>query len=174
VQVIIDGRTVRALRAGEETPEGVKLREIRDGYAVFETGGRAIALRMGQSTVAETVLRADSRGQFVTTAVINGVGFPAIIDTGASFVSIPAAHAQRLGVDYRRGAPGVSHTANGPVPVYRVTLASVQVGDVVLANVAATVHEGPLPITLIGMSFLKQVDMRRSGDTMMLSRPHLQ
>ncbi|MBV9190681.1 MAG: retroviral-like aspartic protease family protein, partial [Betaproteobacteria bacterium] len=114
------------------------------------------------------------RGQFVATAVINGVAFPAIIDTGASLVSINAAHAQRMGLDYRRGEPGVSHTANGPVPVYRVILASVQVGDVVLTNVAANVHEGALPIALIGMSFLRQVEMRRSGDALSLSRPHLQ
>jgi len=172
--VIIDGSTVRVLRPGDQTPEGVKLVEIRDGAAVFETGGRAIALRLGQSTMAETMLRADQRGQFVATAVINGVAFPAIIDTGATLVSINAAHAQRMGLDYRRGEPGVYHTANGPVPVYRVILASVQVGEVVLSNVAANVHEGPLPIALIGMSFLKQVEMRRSGDALFLSRPHLQ
>ena len=174
MQVIVDGRTVRNLRPGDVTPEGVKLREISNGTAVFENGGRLIALRIGQSTTAETVLRADSRGQFVATAIINGVAFPAIIDTGASLVSISAAHAQRMGLDYRRGEPGTSYTANGPVRVYRVILASVQVGDLILGNVAANVHEGPLPIALIGMSFLKQVDMRRSGDTMLLSRPHLQ
>jgi predicted aspartyl protease len=56
-----------------------------------------------------------------------------------------------------------------------VILASVQVGDVVLANVPATVQEGgQLPFALIGMSFLKQVEMRRSGNTLTLSRPHLQ
>lgn len=174
MQVIVDGRVVRVLRPGDVTPEGVKLREISNGAAVFETGGRLIALRIGQSTTAETVLRADSRGQFVATAIVNGVSFPAMIDTGASLVSISAAHAQRMGLDYRRGQPGVSHTANGPVPVYRVLLASVQVGDVVLGNVAANVHEGPLPIALIGMSFLRHVEMRRSGDTLLLTRPHLQ
>ena len=52
-----------------------------------------------------------------------------------------------------------------------------QVGDVALANVPATIQEGgsdQLPLALIGMSFLKQVEMRRVGNTMTLSRPHLQ
>jgi len=125
--VIIDGRTVRSLRPGDQTPEGVKLVEIRDGAAVFETGGRAVALRLGQATMAETVLRADSRGHFVATAFVNGVALPAMIDTGASNVSLSADHALRAGIDYRRGESGFSMTANGRVPVYRITLASVQV-----------------------------------------------
>jgi predicted aspartyl protease len=31
-----------------------------------------------------------------------------------------------------------------------------------------------LDVVLIGMSFLKHVEMRRAGETMTLSRPHLQ
>lgn len=175
VQVIIDNRTVRALRPGDVTPEGVKLREINGGTAVFEVGGRAIALAIGQSTVAETLLYADQRGQFLTQALFNGVAFPAVIDTGATFVVLNPAHAQRIGLDYLRGQRVVSQTANGPVAAYVVMLASVQVGEVVLANVPVAVQEnGRLPIALIGMSFLKQVEMRRSGNTLMLTRPHLQ
>src|SRR5438034_7264478 len=166
VQLIIDGRTVRTLRPGDVTPEGVKLREINGGTAVFEVGGRAIALGIGQSTVAETLLYADQRGHFVTQALFNGVPLLAVIDTGASFVGLNAEHAQRLGIDFRRGQRIVERTANGQIVSYMVILGSVQIGDVVLANVPATIQEGgaeQLPIALIGMSFLKQVEMRRSG-----------
>jgi aspartyl protease family protein len=177
VQIIVDGRALRTLRPGEVSPEGVKLTEIRGSAAVFEVGGRAVALSLGQSTLAETLLRADARGQFLTTAYLNGVGLPAMIDTGATLVSLNAEHARQLGIDFRTAQRSATHTANGLVPVYLVTLARVQVGEVVLANIPALVHEGGrerLPIVLIGMSFLKQVEMRRSGDTMSLSRPHLQ
>jgi aspartyl protease family protein len=175
VQVIIDNRTVRVLRPGDVTPEGVKLREISGGTAVFDVGGRAIALSIGQSTLAETLLYADQRGHFVTQAFFNGVPLMAVIDTGASFVGLNAEQAQRLGIDFRRGQRVIEQTANGPIASYMVILASVQVGDVVLANVPATVQEGgQLPFALIGMSFLKQVEMRRSGNTLTLSRPHLQ
>lgn len=177
MQVIVDGRTIRTLRPGEVTPEGVKLREINGASAVFEIGGRAIALSLGQSTVAETLLYADPRGHFVTQARFNGVPLMAVIDTGASYVGLNAEHAQRLGIDFRRGQRVVERTANGQIISYLVILGSVQVGEVALANVAATIQEGgndQLPLALIGMSFLKQVEMRRSGNTMTLSRPHLQ
>lgn len=175
VQVVIDGRTVRNLRLGDVTPEGVKLREINGGTAVFEVGGRAVALGIGQATVAETLLHADQRGHFVTPAYFNGLPLTAVIDTGASYVSLSAEHAQRLGIDFRRGQRVTEQTANGPVVSYMVLLASVQVGEVVLTNVPTTIQEGGgLPVALIGMSFLKQVEMRRSGNTLTLSRPHLQ
>ena len=119
----------------------------------------------------------DQRGHFVTQAFFNGVPLLAVIDTGASFVGLNAEHAQRLGIDFRRGQRIVERTANGQIVSYMVILGSVQIGDVVLANVPATIQEGgaeQLPIALIGMSFLKQVEMRRSGNTLMLSRPHLQ
>ena len=175
VQVVIDGRTVRNVRLGEVTPEGVKLREINGSTAVFEVSGRAVALAIGQATVAETVLQADQRGHFVTQAYFNGVPLTAVIDTGASFVSLSAEHGQRLGIDFRRGQRVTEQTANGPVVSYLVLLASVQVGEVVLTNVPTTIQEGSgLPVALIGMSFLKQVEMRRSGNTLTLNRPHLQ
>ena len=175
VQVVIDGRTVRNLRLGDVTPEGVKLREINGGTAVFEVGGRAVALGIGQATVAETLLHADQRGHFVTPAYFNGLPLTAVIDTGASYVSLNAEQAQRLGIDFRRGQRVTEQTANGPVVSYMVLLASVQVGEVVLTNVPTTIQEGSgLPVALIGMSFLKQVEMRRSGNTLTLSRPHLQ
>lgn len=177
MQVVIDARTVRTLRPGDVTPEGVKLREIRGGAAVFEVGGRVIALGLGQSTVAETLLYADQRGHFMTQVLINGVSMAAVIDTGSTFVGMNAEQAQRLGFDFRRGQRVVERTANGDITSYLVILGSVQVGEIVLANVAATVQEGgreQLPFVLIGMSFLKQVEMRRAGNTMTLSRPHLQ
>src|SRR5437660_50887 len=62
---------------------------------------------------------------------------------------------------------------NGPAPAYVITLASVQVGEIGLLNVPAMVIEGgqeKLPTVLIGMSFLKHVEMRRTGQSMTLTR----
>ena len=64
--------------------------------------------------------------------------------------------------------PGVVNTANGQAAVSRVKLNSVRVGDVVLNNVDALVHQHDLPVTLLGMSFLNRMEMQRSGDTMTL------
>jgi aspartyl protease family protein len=175
-QIIVDNRTVRVLRVGDTSPEGVKLLEIRGSAAVLEVNGRPISLTIGQSTVAETVLQADARGHFVVNAVINGVALTGVIDTGATHVAMGMEQARQLGLDLRNAQRGMTQTANGVVPVYLVNLASVQVGDIVVRNVAGSVTDGggKLPVVLVGMSFLKGVDMRRSGNSMTLSRPHLQ
>ena len=175
VQLIVDGKTARTLRPNEISPEGVKLVDIRNGTtAVLEIDGRAVQLGLGQATTRATVLRADPRGHFVVTATINGVPVPAVIDTGASGSLVNWEQALQMGIDPRLGQRVPTQTANGRAYVYSVTFARVQVGDIVLVNVPGAVAEGGaerLPVVLIGMSFLRHVEMRRSGDTMTLSRP---
>jgi len=173
VQLIVDGQTLRTLRPNDVSPEGVKLIEIRSGAAVLQIDGRAVQLGLGQATQRSTRLQADPRGHFVVTATINGVPVPAMIDTGATSVSINWNQALQMGIDPRQGQRAVTQTANGPAAVWVVTLARVQVGDIILLNVPGAVSESAdrAPIALIGMSFLRHVEMRRSGDTMTLSRP---
>jgi len=93
-----------------------------------------------------------------------------LVDTGASFIALPAAMAIRLGIPYKNGQMGRSSTANGDVIVYKIRLDSVKIGDVELQQVDATIHESGLPIALLGMSFLKRMDMRREGEQMILSK----
>jgi len=176
VQLIVDGTTVRSMRVGDVSPEGIRLVEVRAGAAVFEVGGKQVILGLGQSTVAQTMLRADARGHFMVNALVNGVPVQAIIDTGATNVALNMADARRMGIDLRGARRVTSQTANGPATAYLVPLHSVQVGDIVLRNVIGEIIDGgpeKLPIALIGMSFLKQVEMRRTGNAMTLSRPHL-
>ena len=173
VQLIINGQNVRSLRVGEVSPEGVKLTGIESGAANLEVDGRPMSLRLGQSTYSQAVLKADPRGHFVTTARINGVGIRAMIDTGATLVSMNLADAQSAGIIYAQGQRGVSQTPNGPTTVYFVNVGQVQVGDIAFFNVPGQVRvDGAAQQTgtLIGMSFLRQVEMRRSGDTMTLFR----
>ena len=174
VQLIVDGKNVRTLRPNDVSPEGVKLIDIRGGAAVLEIDGRAVQLGLGQATQRSTVLQADPRGHFLVTATINGVPVAGMIDTGASAILINWNQALQMGIDPRQGQRVVTQTANGPAAAWLVTFARVQVGDIVLLNVPGAVAEGGaerLSLALIGMSFLRHVDMRRSGDTMTLSRP---
>jgi len=172
-QIVVNGTAARSLWIGETSPEGVMLSDIRNGLASFEAGGRRFTLGLGQSSVAETVLRASSSGHFFANAALNGVTFPAVIDTGATFVVLNGDQAERMGIDLRQSRRVTTHTANGPVPAYVITLASVQVGEIGLLDVPAMVIEGgaeKLPAVLIGMSFLKHFEMRRAGETMTLTR----
>ena len=73
-----------------------------------------------------------------------------------------------MGIDPTKGKPGITDTANGQARVWRVKLNTVRVGDVVLNNVDAAVHESDMNIALLGMSFLNRMEMQRNGDTMTL------
>jgi aspartyl protease family protein len=172
-QLLVNGAAVRLLRDGQTSPEGVRLVSADRGLAVVEIDGRSLALRLGESTVATAELKADARGHFVTSAWINGVETTAMIDTGATTVAMSGEEARRLGIDYA-GRPRVQiATAGGARVAYRVTLSSVRVGEVTINGVEAVVFEGgreQLPITLLGMTFLNGVDMRRVGNTLTLSR----
>jgi aspartyl protease family protein len=172
-EVMIDGAESRPMWVGETSPEGVKLRSVADNAAVFEVGGKLWTLQPGQGTYSEATLRADRYGQFFLTTQINGVALPAIIDTGATSVSINSEDASRMGIDYLRGRRVVAQTASGSSTAYLVTFSSVQVGGIVLTNVPGSVIEvgkRELPVVLIGMSFLRNVDMQRSGNTLLLQR----
>jgi aspartyl protease family protein len=172
-QLLVNGSVVRVLRGGQTSPEGVRLVSADRNQAVVEVDGKPMTLRLGQSTVAVAEISADPRGQFVTTAYINGVETRAMIDTGATSVALSSDEARRLGVGYSGLGRVQISTAGGPKSAYRVNLASVRVGGVTLHNVDAVVMEGgreQLPITLIGMTFLNGVDMRRAGDMLTLTR----
>jgi aspartyl protease family protein len=172
-QLLVNGSGVRTLRAGQASPEGVRLLSADRSQAVIEVDGKPVTLKLGQSTVAAAELKADPRGQFVTTAYVNGVETRAMIDTGATSVALSSDEARRLGVSFAGLARIQIATAGGAQAAYRVNLASVRVGGVTLHNVDAVVLEGgreQLPLTLIGMSFLNGVDMRRVGDTLTLTR----
>jgi len=177
--LVINGGNPRTVRAGQSTPEGVRLISANSQQAVVEIGGKRQTLEMGQSIAAarstagrqQAVLLSDGRGHFWANADLNGSSARVLVDTGATFISMSASTARGLGIDFTRGQRGFTSTANGTVPVYRISLATVRIGDITLNNVDASVHEGDgLPVILLGMSFLNRVEMQRDGDRMTLIR----
>jgi aspartyl protease family protein len=173
VDLFVDGKALRVLRDGERSPEGILLVSATRSAAVLEIEGVRYTLALGQSNVASVALRPDARGAYTTVAYVNGAPFPAIIDTGASAVALSADAARALGIDYQRGTPGISQTAAGQRRAWGVVLPSVRIGDIELANVAAAVldvGQTELPLVLIGMSFLKSLEMQRAGDTLTLTK----
>ena len=167
--LVVNGTAVRTLREGQTSPEGVTLVSATPQAAVIDADGKRYTLRLGQSTVATLMLRANPGGTFLTTAYINGVPVQVMLDTGASTVAINRDDARRMGIDYASGRRVVYQTANGPATAWLVTLGSVQLGEIVVSNVAASVVEGgseQLPVVLLGSTFLQHVDMQRSGDTL--------
>jgi len=177
--LVIDGGKPIWLAVGESSG-GVKLIDIDGDAAIIESDNKRETVRMGQnarlagdtaSGAESATLTADNVGQFFTDGAINGIAVRFLIDTGASFVTMNASDAKRLGIDYLSGQRTMMATANGNAVAYIVTLDEVRVGDITINNVHGIVHSGDeLPIMLLGMSFLNRMEMQRNGETMVLTK----
>lgn len=174
----INGGPPRTVAIGVPTEEGVKLLSLEGETASFEIDGKKRVLRVGQNVAvqnaskgpASAILTADGRGHFLTSGNINGITVRFLVDTGASLISLGASDARRIGIDASKGKPGMANTANGETAVVRVKLDSVRVGEIVLNNLDALVHQQDMPYVLLGMSFLNRMEMLRDGDTMTLKK----
>ena len=177
----INGGRTRTLSEGETSPDGVKLISARSDRAVIEIDGKRETVTMGQTISSATntagqkslTLTADSNGHFLTIGTINGATVRFFVDTGASMVAMSSEDATRAGIDYTKGERVFSSTANGVVPVYKVKLDVVKVGDITLNNIDGTVHtQIDLPVVLLGMSFLNRLEMKREGSSMALTKKY--
>ena len=177
--LVIDGKA-RNVAVGS-TVDGVRLVSVTGNEAVVEVQGKRVVVQLGGApanlggggsagTGTQIVVTAQSGGHFVTSGTINGSAVRFFVDTGATNVTLSAAEAEHVGIDYKKGRPGYSGTANGLVPAYDVQLDSVRIGDVEVFGVAATVVPAPLPYVLLGNSFLSRFQMRRENDRMTLDK----
>ncbi len=178
--LVIDGGRPRTLSIGDTTPEKIRLISVGTDSAVVEADGKRQTVQMGQritpgqaaGTSQRAMIVADAKGHFFTTATINGVSMPFMVDTGATMVTISSGHAKSAGIPYMSGERGMMQTANGIAAAYRIKLDTVRVGDITLNNVDGVVMESNQlgKFGLLGLSFLNRTEMRREGDSMTLTR----
>jgi aspartyl protease family protein len=173
----LDGGEPKAVKVGQ-TWRGITVVSVERGQATVEIDGKRRVLQIGQhyrqSAGADSrdriTLAADGRGMFITDGAVNGIAMRFMVDTGATYVSLGAKDAARLGIDFRKGRPVMMHTANGPVINYLVTFDRVRLGGIELTGVEGVVGETEMPFALLGMSFLKRLEMQREGAAMTLIR----
>lgn len=106
----------------------------------------------------EVVLLGSAHGHYVASGKINYQPVVFLVDTGASFVSIPEQVAQRVGL--KKEHPITASTANGKITVYTTLLEQISIGDITLYNVKADINpnmEGEE--ILLGMSFLRNLSV---------------
>jgi aspartyl protease family protein len=171
--IVINGVVIRSLRSGQTSPEGVRLISANRAEALIEIAGRQFVFALGGTNATQASIRADRAGHFWTKASINGTDATVLIDTGATLVAIPAAEAARMAIQYGPGQRVTIRTAGGAREGYRVTLASIRIGDITLYNVDGVVMAGGaegLEAVVIGMSFLNGVEMYRAGDVLTLTQ----
>lgn len=176
--ISIDGGEPKTVRVGQKF-SGVAVISVDGDRATLEIDGKRRTMSRGQhaSIAAGTksgrqsvTLAADTRGHFVADGTINGGAIRFLVDTGATTIAIPAADAQRLGIEYRKGRRVMVTTANGQAPAFLVKFDTVRIGDIELTNVDGMVSEQGLTLALLGMSFLNRVEMQRDGHAMTLTR----
>ena len=177
--LLVDGKPPKSVGAGESYL-GVKVLSVAGETAVVDVGGRRVTLKMGDSPTQvgakgpaggnRIVLTADSQGHFFTPGRINNQQMQFMVDTGASYISMSIAEAERMGIDYKKGQLVNMSTANGMAQGYRVRLSAVRVGDVLLTELDAVVTPASMPYVLLGNNFLTQFQMTRMNDQMVLER----
>lgn len=176
--VKIDGKQ-RTLKIGKKSPEGVMLISADSYLAIIEVDGKQQEFKLGrhvstsfkQKKLAEAKIMSVN-GMYTTVGFINGQQVDFLVDTGATWIAMNVHHARSLGINFRYiGKRSTVSTANGVVPVYRIMLKKVRVGEIELTNVAAGVLDGDSPrIVLLGNSFLNRVEMQRQGQVMLLKQ----
>ncbi len=123
------------------------------------------------SAVAEgepLVLERSRGGHFVATGRINGEPVEFLVDTGATYVSLPREMAERLGLEATGSA--WFNTANGRVRGALTTLDEVSLGGYVARDVRGSISSGLEGDTaLLGMSFLNHFDIRIRDARMVLT-----
>ncbi|MCI4643566.1 MAG: TIGR02281 family clan AA aspartic protease [Hyphomonadaceae bacterium] len=104
-------------------------------------------------------LRLENDGHYWASANVDGAHVRFMVDTGASTVALTYNDAQRIGLspdelDYR----WTIRTAGGEVKGASVLLNSIQIGRVEVENVEAMILRDGLNQSLLGMSFLSELE----------------
>ncbi len=124
------------------------------------------------STRGIEYLNADTNGHFSANVEINGTEIKTLVDTGATMVAFGASDAERVGIrpaqsEYKYK----TQTANGEVSMARVVISRIRLGSIELENIeAAVLPEGALNGTLLGMTFLRKLQVQTDNGRMILKQ----
>jgi aspartyl protease family protein len=115
-------------------------------------------------------LKRNRAGHYVAPGVINGEAVVFLLDTGATQVALSAELADRIGL--RRGVPISSLTANGYTKSWLTRLDRVELGPFVMRDVQATILPSmPTDEVLLGMNFLKHLELIQKGSQLVIRAP---
>jgi aspartyl protease family protein len=111
-----------------------------------QVGPQSIAFPLGED------------GHFHINANVDGHDIGFLVDSGASDIVLTPEDARAIGLDpdyLNYSIPAM--TANGQVMGAAVQINRLKVGPIEMMEVPATVNRAPMPISLLGMEFLKRL-----------------
>jgi len=180
VVVQLDGKRITLFK-GRAAVSGLQLISSDSYEAVIEYQGKRKKYYLGNQPVrthypattstAKHQVWPDRHGMYFTAGSINGVGTSLLLDTGASVVAMNIYHARSFGIDLSHSYRRLNvKTASGQTTGYAVKLNTVRIGGIQLNNVDAVILQGSYPErVLLGMSFLKNVEMQRKNKMITLT-----
>lgn len=178
----IDGER-KLVKVGQAGPHGVQVIQADSQSAVLRINGRDSTYTLERDYASGGYAALDKQrltlprgqgGHYWTSGLVNGRSITFLVDTGATSIALSGAHAQRLGIDYRRqGTPMTVTTASSHEKAWRVKLNSVNIAGIEVLGVEAAVLEGDFPReALLGMSFLNRIRWREEQGLLVLEAKH--
>jgi len=102
-------------------------------------------------------IRASEDGHFYLDVKINATMVRFMVDTGASEITLSNQELSRLGIDSQKlNFNRAYQTANGTSFGAAITLDEIEIGGVKFYDVPASVNNGNMGTSLLGMSFLRK------------------
>lgn len=130
-----------------------------------------IPAHIDPNQVPEVTLIQNRDGHYLANGKINNQPVTFLLDTGATDVVIPKHIAQRLKL--KQGVATQARTANGLITVYATRLNSVSIGAITLNNIQASINPHmEFDEILLGMSFMKHLDLLQRGKELTLRYPN--
>lgn len=125
---------------------------------------------MVASAASEITLTRSRDGHYYADGEINGKPVKFLLDTGATQIALSPKLANQIGLTL--GSTVTLQTAAGPSTGYRTRLARVRLGTIEMLDLSAVVGERMNDETvLLGMNFLKRLEIVQRGDQMTLRPP---
>lgn len=123
-----------------------------------------------ESGEPEIVLRQNSQGHYLATGQVNNEYAVFLVDTGATFVSVPEHMAAVYGLV--KSGEFETVTANGISQSYYTTINSIKLGAIEVSNVPASISSGlKVDEILLGMSFLRHFDILQKSGQLFITVP---
>ena len=126
-----------------------------------EPAVRAVASTDRAAPIFDPVVTvsADLRGHYIVRPSIEGVSVAMMVDTGASSIALRHEDALALGLRPSRSEfTGRAGTANGTIEFAPVRIREIRLNGILVRDVdAAVMPPGRLGMSLLGMSFLRQL-----------------
>jgi aspartyl protease family protein len=136
----------------------------------WENPNTRVETMVASDGAVTVVLQRNRSGHFVASGTLDGRPVAFLVDTGATTVAVPRRLAVAL--DLPQGAPVRLQTAGGTVQGRSTILDEVALGGIRIRNVRGVVlPDGSGDAVLLGMSFLRHLELTQRGDTLILRLP---